>query len=180
MTNTRSLRRFLILAAVLATAVLADGIVLAVTGGLSSDATPVFPVLGGSFAKTRNSGTSLIIIGVRPHVSDSALATSRANANVPVVIDSAKLDPKGVTPNTWTNTGNRGCTQYINSNVAKPAATMARLARRNSRPPREITRHPATRRHRSTSSSRSRRTHPDQQATVTLSRVVQRSSQLIL
>ena len=64
MTNTRPLRRFLIFAAVLATAVLADGIILAATGGLSSDATPVFPVLGGSFAKTRNSGTSLIIIGV--------------------------------------------------------------------------------------------------------------------
>lgn len=64
MTNTRPLRRFLILAAVFATAVLADGIILAATGGLRSDATPVFPVLGGSFAKTRNSGTSLIIIGV--------------------------------------------------------------------------------------------------------------------
>lgn len=64
MTGTRPLRRFLILAAILAAAVLADGIVLAATNGLSSDATPVFPVLGGSFAKTRNSGTSLIILGV--------------------------------------------------------------------------------------------------------------------
>lgn len=64
MSAPRPLRRFLILAAVLATLVLIDGIVLAVTGGLGGDATPVFPVLGGSFAKTRNSGTSLIIIGV--------------------------------------------------------------------------------------------------------------------
>jgi hypothetical protein len=60
---SKSSKRLVILGAVLAAFVLIDGIVLAATGGLSSDATPIFPVLGGPFAKTRSSGTSLIIIG---------------------------------------------------------------------------------------------------------------------
>ena len=64
MSTPRRLRRFLIVAAALASLVLIDGIVLAATNGLGQDATPVFPVLGGSFSKTRNSGTSLIILGI--------------------------------------------------------------------------------------------------------------------
>jgi hypothetical protein len=61
--SQKSLRRFLIVAAVLSALLLIDGIVLKATNGLSSDSTPVLPVLGGSFAKTHNSGTSLIVLG---------------------------------------------------------------------------------------------------------------------
>jgi hypothetical protein len=62
--RTKSVRRFTILGACVSAFVLIDGIILLVTGGLSSDATPVFPVLGGSFSATRSSGTSLVIMGV--------------------------------------------------------------------------------------------------------------------
>ena len=62
--NYRTIRRFTILGACLSAFVLLDGVVLLVTGGLSSDATPVFPMLGGSFNATRSSGTSLLIMGV--------------------------------------------------------------------------------------------------------------------
>lgn len=62
--RTKSVRRFTILGACVSAFVLIDGVILLVTGGLSSDATPVFPVLGGSFSATRSSGTSLVIMGV--------------------------------------------------------------------------------------------------------------------
>jgi hypothetical protein len=62
--RTKSVRRFTILGACVSAFVLIDGVILLLTGGLSSDATPVFPVLGGSFSATRSSGTSLVIMGV--------------------------------------------------------------------------------------------------------------------
>lgn len=55
-------RRFTIAGGLAATAVLIDGLVLLFTNGLSSDATPVFPVLGGVFSRTRSSGASLVIL----------------------------------------------------------------------------------------------------------------------
>jgi hypothetical protein len=61
----RTVRRFTLVGAALSAFLVIDGLVLFATGGLSSDATPVFPVLGGSFASaSRSSGTNLIIIGV--------------------------------------------------------------------------------------------------------------------
>ncbi len=62
--GNKTIRRFTILGACVSAFVLIDGVVLLVTGGLSSDATPVFPVLGGSFSATRSSGTSLLIMDV--------------------------------------------------------------------------------------------------------------------
>jgi hypothetical protein len=64
MTRDRLLRRLTIFGAVVGAFVLIDGLVLFFTHGLSTDATPVLPVLGGSFAKTRSSGVSVIILGV--------------------------------------------------------------------------------------------------------------------
>ena len=61
--SNKTIRRLTILGGLLSAFVLIDGVVLLVTGGLSSDATPVFPMLGGTFSATRSSGTSLIIMG---------------------------------------------------------------------------------------------------------------------
>lgn len=60
----KTVRRFTILGGCVAAFVLIDGLVLLVTNGLSSDATPVFPMLGGGFSKTHSSGASLIILGI--------------------------------------------------------------------------------------------------------------------
>ena len=60
----KMVRRLTIAGSVVAALLLVDGLILFFTNGLSSDATPVFPVLGGTFAKTHSSGTSLIIMAV--------------------------------------------------------------------------------------------------------------------
>lgn len=61
----RTVRRFTIIGAVVSAFLVIDGLVLFATGGLNSDATPVFPVFGGSFASAnRSSGTNLLIMGV--------------------------------------------------------------------------------------------------------------------
>ncbi len=60
-----TVRRFCVVGALGSAFMLIDGLVLLITNGLHSDATQVFPVLGGAFSKTRASGTSLIILGVR-------------------------------------------------------------------------------------------------------------------
>jgi len=57
-------RRLTIIGSVVAALLLVDGLILFFTNGLSSDATPVFPVLGGTFSKAHSSGTSLIIMAV--------------------------------------------------------------------------------------------------------------------
>ncbi len=57
--------RMTMIGAVISAFLLIDGLVLFLTGGLNGDATPVFPVFGGSWANdNRSSGTSLLIIGV--------------------------------------------------------------------------------------------------------------------
>lgn len=57
--------RAMILGCLGAAFILIDGLVLFATGGLSSDAGPLFPWLGGAFAnKNRSSGTGLLVIGV--------------------------------------------------------------------------------------------------------------------
>jgi hypothetical protein len=57
-------RRLSIVGGCVSAFVLVDGLFLFVTGGLNSDATPVFPMFGGSFSANRSSGTSLLILGV--------------------------------------------------------------------------------------------------------------------
>jgi len=64
MMTRKALRRFAIFGAVIGAFVFIDGLVLLLTNGLGSDATPVLPVLGGSFVKTRSSGASVVILGV--------------------------------------------------------------------------------------------------------------------
>jgi hypothetical protein len=64
MTRDRLLRRLTIFGAIIGAFVLIDGLVLFFTHGLSTDATPVLSVLGGSFSKTRSSGVSVIVLGV--------------------------------------------------------------------------------------------------------------------
>lgn len=57
--------RMTMVGVVISAFLLIDGLVLFFTGGLNGDATPVFPVFGGSWANdNRSSGTSLLIIGV--------------------------------------------------------------------------------------------------------------------
>lgn len=61
----KTLIRAMILGCLGAAFILIDGLVLFLTGGLSSDAGPLFPWLGGAFAsKNRSSGTGLLVIGV--------------------------------------------------------------------------------------------------------------------
>ncbi len=60
----RVVKRMTIIGALLTAFFLIDGLVLFLTGGLSADAGPVFPWLGGVFTKNRSSGTGLLIIGV--------------------------------------------------------------------------------------------------------------------
>lgn len=63
-TRWRVVKRMTIVGALLTTFFLVDGLALFATGGLSGDAGPVFPWLGGAFTKNRSSGTGLLIIGV--------------------------------------------------------------------------------------------------------------------
>ncbi len=56
-------RRMMLLGVVMTAFFLVDGFVLFLTNGLTSDAGPVFPWLGGSFNSNRSSGTGLMIIG---------------------------------------------------------------------------------------------------------------------
>ncbi len=60
--NPKVLRRLTIFGLLIGAFVFIDGLVLLFTNGLTSDATPIFPVLG--FAKTRSSGASVVILGV--------------------------------------------------------------------------------------------------------------------
>ncbi len=60
----KTVRRFTIVGGCVSAFVLIDGLFLFITGGLNSDATPVFPMFGGSFNANRSSGTSLLILGV--------------------------------------------------------------------------------------------------------------------
>lgn len=61
--NWKTVRLFTIIAAFLAGFLLVDGLALFATGGLSADAGPVFPWLGGTFTKNHSSGTGILIIG---------------------------------------------------------------------------------------------------------------------
>ena len=61
----KTVRRLTIIGAVVSGFLLIDGLLLFLTNGLNSDATPVFLFLGGSFANAnRSSGTNLLILGV--------------------------------------------------------------------------------------------------------------------
>lgn len=62
--SRKALTRFSIAAVVVGAVVFVDGLVLLSTDGLKTDASPILPVLGGSFSKTRSSGASLIVLGV--------------------------------------------------------------------------------------------------------------------
>ncbi len=56
-------RRMTLLGIVMTAFFLVDGLVLFLTNGLTSDAGPIFPWLGGYFNSNRSSGTGLMIIG---------------------------------------------------------------------------------------------------------------------
>ncbi len=57
--------RMTMVGAAISALLLIDGLALFITGGLNSDAAPLFPVFGGSWANdNRSSGTSLLVIGV--------------------------------------------------------------------------------------------------------------------
>jgi protein-S-isoprenylcysteine O-methyltransferase Ste14 len=62
--SRKALTRFAIAAAVIGAMLFVDGLVLSFTNGLKTDASPILPVLGGTFSKTRSSGASLIVLGV--------------------------------------------------------------------------------------------------------------------
>lgn len=60
----KALWRFSIAAIIVGFAVFVDGLVLLFTDGLKTDASPILPVLGGMFSKTRSSGASLVVLGI--------------------------------------------------------------------------------------------------------------------
>jgi uncharacterized membrane protein len=64
-TSYKTVFRLTMVATVITVLLFIDGIVLMATNGLQSDATNVFPVLGGSLGNaTRTSGANIIIMAV--------------------------------------------------------------------------------------------------------------------
>ncbi len=60
--NYIAVRRTTILGLIMTGFLLVDGLVLLLTNGLTMDAGPLFPWLGGSFNSNRSSGAGLLVI----------------------------------------------------------------------------------------------------------------------
>ncbi len=60
--NYLVVRRMTILGVVMTTFLVVDGLVLLLTNGLTMDAGPLFPWLGGSFNSNHSSGAGLLVI----------------------------------------------------------------------------------------------------------------------
>ena len=71
-----------------------------------------------------------MMIGVRPSTSVLGPTTSSASPSASVVPDTANAATAGVTPNSPTKSGRRGCAAYSSAKVATPAAKSATMTRR--------------------------------------------------